>query len=312
MFYNYEQLLEKLAVASGLAKEELERKVEAKRAKLSGLISKEGAAQIIATELGINFEKQKLKINELVSGMRNIGFVAKAIRIFPVRSYNKNGREGKVANMIVADETGNARLVLWDVNHISLIENNEIKENDNVLVSGASIRNGEAHLTGFSDIKLSSEILGNVKTERDYAEKLLSEVKAGEYVKARAFIVQMFEPRAFEVCPSCSKKVLNENGQVKCAEHGAVLPLKRHLVSAVLDDGSENMRITLFSEQMKMLGISSEMEEFSRQRQEFVGKEMLFSGSIKQNKFFNNLEMSVESAKEINVDEILAELEKKR
>ena len=48
---NYDLLIERIAKASGLEKEEVERKVEAKKAKLSGLISKEGAAQIIAAEL---------------------------------------------------------------------------------------------------------------------------------------------------------------------------------------------------------------------------------------------------------------------
>ncbi len=53
---NYDLLIERIATSAGIEKEEVERKVEAKKAKLSGLISKEGAAQIIAAELGINFE----------------------------------------------------------------------------------------------------------------------------------------------------------------------------------------------------------------------------------------------------------------
>ena len=57
---NYLQLLEKIAKSSGLTKDDIDRKVEAKRAKLSGLVSKEGAAQIVAAELGINFEKERL------------------------------------------------------------------------------------------------------------------------------------------------------------------------------------------------------------------------------------------------------------
>ena len=67
---NYEKILERIVKSSEVGKEELERRVEAKRAKLSGLISKEGALQIIAAELGISFENEKLKINELLPGMR--------------------------------------------------------------------------------------------------------------------------------------------------------------------------------------------------------------------------------------------------
>jgi len=40
---NYEKMVERIAKSSNLEKEEVQRKVEAKCAKLSGLISKEGA-----------------------------------------------------------------------------------------------------------------------------------------------------------------------------------------------------------------------------------------------------------------------------
>ena len=52
---DYEDLVDLICEKSGLSREEIERRIEAKRAKLSGLISKEGAAQIIASELGIDF-----------------------------------------------------------------------------------------------------------------------------------------------------------------------------------------------------------------------------------------------------------------
>ena len=48
---NYNKILERIAKTSELYKEEIERKVQAKIAKLSGLISKEGAAQVVCAEL---------------------------------------------------------------------------------------------------------------------------------------------------------------------------------------------------------------------------------------------------------------------
>lgn len=59
MLQNYSQLVERIARSSGLSVEDIERRIEAKRAKLSGLISKEGAAQVVASELGISFDKEK-------------------------------------------------------------------------------------------------------------------------------------------------------------------------------------------------------------------------------------------------------------
>ena len=52
---NYERILKVIAKSSGLTESEIEGKVEAKRSKLAGLISREGAAQVVAAELGISF-----------------------------------------------------------------------------------------------------------------------------------------------------------------------------------------------------------------------------------------------------------------
>ena len=84
---NYERVVDKIARHSGLSNEEVTRKIEAKRAKLSGLISQEGAAQIVAAELGINFENEKLKIEELLPGMRKINISGKIVSLFPVRTF---------------------------------------------------------------------------------------------------------------------------------------------------------------------------------------------------------------------------------
>jgi len=97
---NYERIIEKISKISGVDKEEIERRIEAKRAKLSGLISKEGAAQVVAAELGISFDNEKLKIEELLPEMRKVNLVAKVMGISPIRSFKtKKGDDGKVANL---------------------------------------------------------------------------------------------------------------------------------------------------------------------------------------------------------------------
>jgi replication factor A1 len=112
VFGNYDKIVEKIAKYSNLGIEEVSRKIEAKRAKLSGLISQEGAAQIVAAELGINFENEKLKIDELLPGMRKINIYGKIITLSPVRTFKtQKGEEGKVLNLILADETSNIKVV---------------------------------------------------------------------------------------------------------------------------------------------------------------------------------------------------------
>lgn len=300
---NYEQLVQRISRSSGLSVEDITRRVEAKRAKLSGLISKEGAAQVVASELGISFDKEKIKVSEMLDGMKRVNVVGKIIDLSAVREYNKNGRQGKIGSFVLADDTGNIRTVLWDTNHISLIEQGKIKQDDVVEITNASMRNNELHLTGFSDIKLSNEIIKDVKSEKSLKERKIFDLKAGENAMLRAFIVQTFEPRFFNVCPSCSKKV-NDLGE--CGEHGKVAAQKRSLLSLVLDDGSETIRAVLFSEQItKLLG-----ENGAEKRGELLGKELFFSGQARQNKLFGNTEFFVNDSQEIDIDKLIEQLER--
>jgi ssDNA-binding replication factor A large subunit len=314
MIGNYETILEKIASSSGLEKEEVERRIEAKRAKLSGLISKEGAAQVIAAELGISFENERLKINELLPGMRRINLVGKIINIFPVRTFTKNGQESKVANMVIADETSNIKVVLWDVNHIDLIEKNKIGKETVVELSNGSMRGNEIHLGSFSELKQINEELNNVVTEKVVKEKVISDLQLSESAKVRAFVVQVFEPKFFEVCPECGKKANPEADGVSCAVHGKIVPKKRALMNFVLDDGTETIRAVMFSENFAILGFDDleDSEKISDQKQDLLGKEMFFSGDVRNNKYFNNTELIVDNVKEVNPDALIQELENKK
>lgn len=305
MLYNYNQLIDKIARASGVTVEDVDRKVEAKCAKLSGLISKEGAAQIVASELGVSFEKEKMKVSELVSGMKKVNLVSKIIQLNPVKEYNKNGKSGKIASMNVADETGNIRTVLWDTNHIALFEDGKIKEGDIIEISNGAIRNDELHLSGFSDIKLSKEIISEVKTDKKLTEKKIIDLKNGENVKFRAIILQIFDPKFFEVCPECTKRILNG----LCETHGNVIPIRKALISLVLDDGTENMRAVLFNDQIKLLGFTDEeinnSEIFLGKKNEILGQEAFFSASVRNNKLFNTTELIINGFEKINIDNLI-------
>jgi len=309
---NYEKILKVLSKSSGLSLDELERKVEEKRSKLAGLISKEGAAQVVAAELGISFDEEKLKIDELIPGMKKANVIGRVINLSPVRTFMRKGLESKVANMLIADETSNIKVVLWDIHHIDLIEKGEITEGKTVEILNGSMRDSEIHLGSFSDLKLSNEVLENVVTERVVKEKNISDFRIADNVAVRAFIVQAFEPRFFEVCPECNKKAISEAEGHSCTEHGKIIPEKRALINLVLDDGTETMRTVFFHEQLPGIGITEldDSEKLLEQKQSLLGKEMIFSGSVRTNRVFNNPEFVVDHAKEINVDDLVKDLER--
>ena len=306
---NYIQLISRIAESSGSNIEEIERRVEAKRAKLSGLVSKEGAAQIVAAELGVNFDQEKLKLSQILQDMRKVNVVGKIVKIFPIREYNKNGREGKVCNLLLADEGSNARTVVWDTNLIGLIESGKLKEGDVVEIANASVRRGEIHLGTFSDIKKSKEKMDKVVEEQVLTFKRLSEVKPGDKFKTRSFIVQIFEPRYFEVNAQTGRKVSEEE-----RKEGDIEIKKRALINVVLDDGSESIRAVIFGEQLNNLGLNEEeifsLDKFNLKKEEVLGEELVFLGSLRSNQLYNTLEFSVEKVESFNPDELIRELEK--
>lgn len=311
MAENYEKVLERISRVSNLDKDEIDRRVDAKREKLSGLISKEGAAQVIAAELGISFDNERLKINELLPGMRRVNVVGKIINLFPVRTFVKNGKQGKVANLIIADETSNVRVVLWDTNHIDLIEKGRIVLGRVIEILNATMRENEIHLGSFSDLKLSNENFEKINTKRIIEERNIIDFKINDNVDVRAFIVQIFEPKSFSVCSECKKKLIPEGENFICQEHGKIVPEKRFLINILLDDGTENIRAVLFHESLKGLGFKEEeFEKLFDKRDEILGREMVFSGNVRINKFFNNKEFVIDEAKEVNIDELIENLEK--
>ena len=312
---NYDLLIERISKSAGLEKNEIERKVEAKKAKLSGLISKEGAAQIIAAELGISFEDQDLKISELMQGMKRVNVVGKVISLFPVREYSKNGREGKVANFVIADETGNTRVVLWDVNHIELIETGIIKQEDVVEIKNGSTRDGEIHLSGFSELKKSLVVFDSVQSEEVVSESSLEEIRQGQKVRVRGVVVQIFQPRFYSVCPECNKKVVPTDNVFKCAEHGVVIPKERAILNFVLDDGAETMRVVMFSEQINLLIPEEDLKDAGKAtvfRDDFLGTEVYLSGLVKRNQLFNNLEIVASGVERVDVEKLISELDSEK
>lgn len=311
---NFEKMVNQIIRVSGFSREEILQKVQEKKDKLSGLISDEGAAQVIAAELGINFDNEKLKISEIIPGLRKVNVVGKVIKIFPIHEFTtKKGEKSKVVNLILADETANIKVVLWDLHHIELIETGKINEEKIIEISNGTIRENEIHLGSFSEFKPSNLILENVKTERIVKEKTISDFKANESNLVRAFVVQTFEPRFFHVCSTCKKKVENADPQIKtgiCAEHGNIACEKRAVLNIVIDDGTETIRTVLFHEAMQSIGFKNyeNQEAIAQQRQNLLGKEFIFSGNVKTNSFFNNLEFVINEIREPKIEELLEKL----
>jgi len=317
---SYEQIVEKIAKISGQSIDEIKRKIEARKAKLSGLISNEGAAQIVAAELGVSFEQQDLQINDLLQGMKKINVIGKVTDIFEIRKFKRNGLEAEVSSLEMADSTGSIRVVLWDTKHIELVKNGTIKQDSVLDIKKADVRgtsSKEIHLSSLSELALSDKTIDKiVKTQDSKTKKKISEMQKNETARINATLVQLFRPSFFMTCPECNMKANFDNEKYSCIKHGAVIPQKRVIVNAIADDGSENIRAIFFHENaLKLFNVEDSEKVLDpiftlEKKQEILGKEYSFSGRLKKNIFFDRNELVVTDFFELTPDDIIKELSK--
>lgn len=302
----YNDILEKIQEKSGLTQEEIKEKIDGKLKQLSGLISKEGAAHIIANELGIKLFSAiggKLQIKNILSGMRSVEVVGKVTRVFDLREFNSKGRSGKVASFIIGDETGTIRVVMWG-DQADNIE--KLKESMIVRVANGYVRenqNGkEIHLNNMGKLIINpeGETINEVKETSSSKRKKINELNENDSnIEILGTIVQVFDPRFFEICPKCNRRAkLQEDGFV-CETHGSITPNYSFVLNLFLDDGTDNIRTVCFRNQAltllnktqeQMLEYKDNPEKFEELKTELLGNIVKFVGRTTKNKMFDRLE----------------------
>ena len=310
-----EKIISKIKDEKGLSEEEIREKIKAKLTQLSGLISEEGAAHIVAKELGVNLillSTGYSKINELKPGMRSANLVGKVTRKFEIREFDKGDRKGKVAAFFIGDETGQVRITLWNDQADKL---NEINIGDIVKITNAFVKENrgfnEVHLASHSKLSLNPEGISiEVKKKEAFENKYpaaerksISDLQGGETnVELLATIVQVYDPRFFKVCPECGKRALQEADDYKCPDHGSIKPNTNYVIGAFLDDGTGNIRATFWKAQSQHLTKKSDKEllklkddnsSFEKLRQELLGEIIKVKGSVKKNEAFDRLDFNV-------------------
>lgn len=326
---NYDEIVKKIIDEKGIGKEEIEEKVDSKMKKLSGLISKEGAVHIIANEYGINvfydIDKKRFKINELREGMSSIEIVGKIIKKYDTREFKTEKREGRVSSVLTGDETGTIRIVFWDTNLIDKLE--KAGENNIIKVMNAYVRNNQGYLEvhvgsqGDFEINPEGETVGEVSQNSarvDIQRKKISEFKEGEFIEVLGTIVQVFEPKFYEACNECNKKVTPEGDSYVCPNHGKVAVRHVPIVNAFFDDGSGNIRLVCFRDvASKLLKLSEDelqkfresSENFEEVRRKVLGDQIIVKGKINKNVMFDRIELVASGIEEADPRKIVQELQ---
>ena len=305
----YEDIIEKIKEETGLSEAELSEKIEEKLTQLSGLVSKEGAAHILANELGVKILEEsqgKVMANKLLPGMRSVEFLGKVQKVFDLVSFDKGSRKGKVRSFVAGDETGTIRIVSWN-DQVDKIQT--LKEGDVVHIQNAYIKENkgqkELHLNDKSQIELNppGETIKEVKVVRESRprKKIEQLLENDSNVEILGTIVQTFEPRFFEVCPNCSKRARLIAGGTDyiCEVHGRVSPKYSYVLNAVLDDGTGTIRTVFFKNQAENLTGKSESEfiemkdnaeKTEQLKNQLLGEIVKIVGRAAKNTMFDRIE----------------------
>ena len=86
----YDQIIEKIKTSTNISDTDIQAKIDDKLKQLSGLISKEGAAHIIANQLGVKLIEKtsgRLEIKNILSGMRDVETVGKVQAVYDIKEF---------------------------------------------------------------------------------------------------------------------------------------------------------------------------------------------------------------------------------
>ena len=317
-----EKIIEQICENSKLSEAAVRKLIEEKQDELSGLVSEEGAAYIVAREQGINLlkeSKRQLKVKNLLSGLKSVDLIARIVSISEVREFERNNNKGKVVNLTIGDETGICRLSLWN-DETDRVTKGELKEDDTIRVSkgmvitdnrgNIEVRIGKGNL---EKIKEDIQVVAVPKTNElqrfaAAARKHIRDFREGDYVETRAALVQVFRRNMFyDVCPVCGARLSNS----ECAEHGPVNPQFHMIVSGVIDDGTENIRAVFFREMAeKMFGMKTEEARAMSVKLtnpvdiydhfKGLGRDYVFRGRVKRNDVTESVEMIVNEIEDVD------------
>jgi ssDNA-binding replication factor A large subunit len=311
----YDQAMHRIHEATGLPLAELQSRVEAKIHQLGGLVSRDGAAHILANELGVQLgttpqSGEHLKISDITLAARGITVVGRVVKKYEAKTFSRNGRDGRVASLLLGDETGVTRLVFWNdqVDVFSQIVDGDILAVRNPFVKESMMKDRiELQLNTQSSLVVNPEgVTVPPFTPRQPVErgprvqKYIKDLAGGEEnVEVIANLLQVYDPRFFDSCPQCNRKLLGEN---QCPEHGVVaVPGINFSMNAILDDGTGNIRTSFWKQQALRLTGKTESEflkykddpaAFEEVKNDLLGEFVKIVGRVKRNETFDRLELT--------------------
>lgn len=293
-------VVEKIASEKSLSVDQVNSKISKKMTELAGLVSAEGAAHIIANEMGVSIfteEPQELKLSNIQPFMKHISVTGKVVAIFDLVEFQKDSNPGKVRNLILGDETGRVRVSFWHhaTDPLDAVSQGTILRLKNVV---SKDNNGQVELSVSTpeSIEINPEGV-SVETiaEQPAPKKKIVELENETRVTLVGAIVQAFKPAYYPVCPECRRK-LKDN---ECSVHGKQEPSLGYVFNCILDDGTDTIRCVFFNDTADTFGDWKTIEKDISAQEELVkkiiGGLLNVTGSVRTNQLMGRKEIIASS-----------------
>lgn len=227
-----EKVIQKIVEEADVDKDKVLKKIEEIQEDLSGFITEEGAANIVAKNLGVSIEREepevrKLLIEDVSEGMSNIDIVGRVSRTFePTEFERKDGSKEKVANIVLMDKTGEIRTVLWG-KMTKLVSEGTLQKGTPVRLERVYVKKGqngsnELHLNPRAEVEVdpTDERTEDLPPVSDTKVKISELDTSYEFVDIIGRVIAISEPREFERSDKSKGKVatiriIDETGQCR-------------------------------------------------------------------------------------------------
>ena len=307
-------IINKIKEETGLSDNEIQNQIKIKLQSLDGLVSEEGAAYIVASDLGVRLFKDigsgALKIKNILTGMTNVEVIGRVTSVRQPITFTKNDRTNEVASMKISDDTGNIRIVIWD-KRVDWIKEGKIKEGVIVKIKDAYTKENsyggkELHLNNRSILVINPEGIEIPPSTTD--NKAITDLSPQEKVSLLATVVKVFRPRFYTSCSKCGKKAEETDEGFVCPEHKIVEPKLQMVLNLILDDGTETIRSVAFSdaaerlaglkakEAQEILNKDGQVSLLERLDDFLLGRVIDLKGRMNENKAFDRIEFQISSS----------------
>jgi len=310
-----EDVVSKIVQEKGMTREAVLELIETKHKQLSGLVSKDGAAHIVANELGVKIMDASgrgfIKIKQIAPGARNVDVAGRVAAVYEQRTFARSdGTQGQLGSFQLADDTGTIRVVGWGTHADTIkyleagvpvkIEFSYTKEN----FRGQP----ELHLNDKSKLTINPTDVQvpevQLQEKPVTTRKDIKDLKDGEQAEILGTMIQLFDPTFYEVCPQCNKRSrANDQGQYTCEKHGVITPTFSCVLNLYLDDGTGNVRCVLFKNQFeKLIGLTGKdailtfkenPDKLEELKTALLGNTVKFVGKAGHNQIMDRFEFMV-------------------